>query len=104
MVGTAFAPTAGANGGELDDAPSAHAIERLAITATPTMSKEGSAAVIRSYWDRLPLLSALLSVTAYDGEPPPGVLARIEPPPRARRGIPSLSRRIAPALKAVSTP
>jgi len=38
IVGSAFAPTAGANGGEFDDAPSAHAIPRLAITATTTTS------------------------------------------------------------------
>ncbi|GAA0222795.1 hypothetical protein GCM10009000_042030 [Halobacterium noricense] len=36
IVGIAFAPTAGANGGELLDAPSAHAIKKLASIATKT--------------------------------------------------------------------
>ncbi|GAA0458564.1 hypothetical protein GCM10008985_13500 [Halococcus dombrowskii] len=43
IVGSAFAPTAGAKGGEFDEAPSAHAIPRLASTAAPATSSDADA-------------------------------------------------------------
>lgn len=45
IVGMAFAPIAGANGGELLLAPSAHAIERQAMMATPTSAANATDAI-----------------------------------------------------------